>query len=156
MKNQKYSPLETRFWAKVDTSGDCWIWTASKDRKGYGQMLVNCKPHRAHRLSWILHNGEIPEGGHCLHHCDNPACVNPEHLYIGSHSDNMQDMVRRGRRSHTKQKGSSHTRAILTEEQVRDIKMRLSNETVRGIADSLGLKKHVISDISAGRTWKQI
>lgn len=87
-----------RFWSKVDKSGDCWEWTACRTRAGYGQFKSDGRLHRAHRLAWALTNGPIPEGKHVLHRCDNPGCVNPDHLFLGSHQDNMDDMSNKGRR----------------------------------------------------------
>lgn len=84
------------FWAKVIKTDSCWGWTASGQR--YGKLRVSGVYVNAHRFSWELHNGPIPEGMFVLHHCDNPPCTNPEHLYLGTNSDNMVDMVRRGRR----------------------------------------------------------
>lgn len=94
--------MTERFWAKVDTSGDCWEWTAGVDTMGYGALRVpgprtSNKKIRASRYSWMLHNGTIPSGKHVLHTCDNRRCVNPKHLWLGSHSDNMKDMAAKGR-----------------------------------------------------------
>lgn len=89
--------VEERFWPKVDKSGDCWTWTASLSRSGYGGFGFRGKVWKAHRVSYVLAYGEIPDGAHILHSCDNPPCVNPAHLRAGTRSDNMQDKVRRGR-----------------------------------------------------------
>ena len=78
------------------TETGCWIWTGA-ELKGYGRMVVNGKYLRAHRISWELYRGPIPDGLLVLHHCDVPACVNPDHLYLGSDLDNMRDRLRRGR-----------------------------------------------------------
>jgi len=84
------------YWAKVDKSSDCWLWTASLVC-GYGSFRFNGRTHRAHRLSWILQHGAIPSGKHVLHKCDTPACVNPSHLFLGGQLENMRDMVAKGR-----------------------------------------------------------
>jgi HNH endonuclease len=86
-----------RFWEKVDRSGDCWVWTAGTAHFGYGQFHLDGKPEKAHRISWILTYGPIPEGLLVCHHCDNPPCVNPRHLFVGSHRDNALDKVAKGR-----------------------------------------------------------
>lgn len=86
-----------RFWNKVDRSGDCWTWQGSRDRKGYGRVSVNQRPVLAHRFSWTLSHGPIPDGLCVLHKCDNPPCVNPEHLFLGTIADNNRDMVAKGR-----------------------------------------------------------
>lgn len=81
----------SRFWGKVDKSGDCWKWKASTDRIGYGQMTINSAVVKAHVLSYLVHRGDIPLGADVLHTCDNMQCSNPEHLFLGTHSDNMKD-----------------------------------------------------------------
>lgn len=86
-----------RFWANVVKRDGCWSWTARKARFGYGAMEVDCKPARAHRLSWEIHHGPIPAGLWVLHKCDNPECANPDHLYLGTTKDNFRDMIERGR-----------------------------------------------------------
>lgn len=90
--------LEERFWEKVDKTGDCWEWTGFKNRQGYGQFQVSTKNGQpAHRVSFELANGKIPDGMHVCHKCDNPPCVRPDHLFLGTPSDNMKDMVKKGR-----------------------------------------------------------
>jgi hypothetical protein len=89
--------VEDRFWANVDKSGDCWEWQASVNLDGYGRFCLKGKRIRAHRLSWVLANGEIPEGMCVLHKCDNPPCVSPDHLFLGTRADNVRDMVQKGR-----------------------------------------------------------
>jgi hypothetical protein len=89
--------LEERFWEKVQTGAGCWEWLAVRDRRGYGQLGVNGKTRKAHRLSWEINNGPIPDGLFVCHHCDNPGCVRPSHLFLGTHQDNMRDMIEKGR-----------------------------------------------------------
>lgn len=93
------SIVEERFWAKVVKTEGCWKWTAKRDRNGYGRFSPNGQYSQtvAHRFSWELHNGPIPEGMLVCHHCDNPECTNPSHLFLGTPQDNMDDKVRKGR-----------------------------------------------------------
>jgi hypothetical protein len=103
-RNRKYviRPLEERFWEKVAKGDGCWLWTASLGSTGYGQICVRdekgqYRQTKAHRVSWILTNGPIPGGLQVLHKCDNPPCVNPDHLFLGTAIDNMRDMAAKGR-----------------------------------------------------------
>jgi hypothetical protein len=90
--------LAERFWEKVDRSGECWTWTASKIGRGYGQIgITRSRSDRAHRVSWRLAHGEIPNGLCVLHRCDNPSCVNPAHLFLGTKGDNAADRQKKGR-----------------------------------------------------------
>ncbi len=91
-----------RFFHKVDKASDCWGWLAGKDKDGYGKIKVSGKTVQAHRLSWNIHNGSVPEGVHVLHHCDNPSCVNPDHLFLGTHLDNMHDRDAKGRNGYSR------------------------------------------------------
>jgi hypothetical protein len=88
-----------RFWALVEkTDSGCWVWRTAARHGGYGQFQVGRRPYRAHRISWEMANGPIPDGLVIRHDCDNPPCVNPDHLRPGTHADNMADQLARGRR----------------------------------------------------------
>lgn len=86
-----------RFEQHVDKSGECWIWTGPISPSGYGRASRGTKKLRAHRAAYELYVGPITDGLHVLHKCDNPACVNPAHLFLGTHLDNMRDMEAKGR-----------------------------------------------------------
>lgn len=88
---------EARFWAKVDKSGDCWIWTAAKTGRGYGNFALHGGNIAAHRYSWEITNGPIPDGRGVLHECDTLACVRPDHLFLGTQRQNVADMIGKGR-----------------------------------------------------------
>ena len=143
---------QKRFWAKVNRGrpDDCWLWTAARGGNGYGLFRIGRIVQPAHRFSWEIHNGPIPEGLFVLHRCDNPLCVNPAHLFLGTQADNMADRNAKGRTS----RGEAHGEAKLTEAQVREI--RASRESQRAIAKRLGVAQTTISDIRKGKTWKLI
>jgi HNH endonuclease len=97
-------PLEDRFWSKVDKSAGpngCWLWTGSKTELGYGWIRRDGIAVKSSRVAWELANGKrIPEGMQACHRCDNPPCVNPEHIFVGSNEDNVADRIRKGRTAH--------------------------------------------------------
>jgi len=119
-KTYKKRSIEERFWEKVNVKGDdeCWEWQACKLPKGYGQFEINYKVKQSHRVSWELHFGEIPNGLHVLHHCDNPSCVNPKHLFLGTNQDNRDDMVKKNRQA----KGEQLPHTILSKDEVLKIR----------------------------------
>jgi hypothetical protein len=98
----------------------CWEWTGRRDSDGYGTFSVKCYPTRAHRFAWTQANGAIPDGLHVLHHCDNPPCVNPAHLFVGTNRDNHEDKMAKGRNRANPDPWASQRR--LTAEQVEEIR----------------------------------
>lgn len=126
MSNQYTTPnLAIRFWSKVSISADdnkCWEWQGWKDKNGYGAFKYKNKAWTAHRIAWMLPNYIIPKRMEVCHSCDNPSCVNPKHLFIGTHQDNMDDRERKGRNKPPK--GEAHGCHKLTKEQVEYIRQR--------------------------------
>ena len=154
-------PLEERFWAKVQVRGpdDCWPWIGSREAAGYGVLYRRSTPRRrvykAHRLSWEIHNGSIPSSLFVCHHCDNPPCVNPVHLFLGTALDNAKDMLAKGRCRVSK--GSSNGRAKLSEVNVRKIrKLLVAGRSQVSIAAKFGVCQVTISGIKIGRLWSHI
>ena len=144
------------FWDRVNIAAenDCWEWTACK-WNGYGNLRVNGKKQSAHRTSWRIENGAIPDGLCVLHHCDNRACVNPNHLFLGSRADNVADMDKKGRRGTANHKGEANPSSILTEEQVLCIMEELNggNKTQTQIARDYGVSRGAIYAIAYKKSW---
>ena len=138
-----------RFWEKVDKSGDCWEWIGAIDPCGYGRINVNGINRQAHRIAIILDGIDIPSGMEVCHSCDNPACVNPDHLWIGNHADNMNDMTKKGRAAPCR--GESNGRAKLSIKDVCDI--RASNETHTAQAAKYNVAISTVSRIRSRRLW---
>lgn len=86
-----------RFWSKVNKTDGCWLWIASRHKKGYGQFKLDGKMRKAHRVAWELTYGPIPPDKNVCHTCDNPPCVRPDHLFLGTNGDNVRDAVKKGR-----------------------------------------------------------
>ena len=92
---------EERFWSRVDKSGECWTWTGARTSYGYGKVSVGGRLEGAHRVAWAMAYGPVPDGLHVCHRCDNPPCVRPDHLFLGTQVDNMADAREKGRLSPT-------------------------------------------------------
>ena len=138
------------FWAKVkrEPGKGCWNWTGYKLR-GYGRLSTNGNGISliATRVSWILANGPIPPGNYVLHECDNPPCVRPSHLFLGTQKDNIQDMIRK--------RGPSH--AKLTQREVLGTILQLAMGTPpKQIAKQFGVTRETIYRIKNGHTWKHL
>ena len=143
------------FWTRVHKSSTCWLWTgARKSQMGYGAIWCRPRLLSAHRLSWYIKHGPIPRGMMVLHRCDNPLCIRPSHLYLGTHTENMADMSKRGRTDRTGRPGMKNGRAKLTDEQVQEI--RTSNEPRSTLVKKFGITKCVVSQIILRKTWRHI
>lgn len=151
------SEIKEDFFTNVQlgTKNECWIWLAGKTGLGYGQYILNGKVLYAHRVSWMLKNGDIPKGLHVLHRCDNPKCVNPNHLYVGTHQQNMNDKKMRGRNPGLK--GELSPKAKLTWEQVREMRILYSKGNIshRELAKKFGISNRMVSAIIRKDCWKE-
>lgn len=144
-----------RFIAKIQINPEteCWEWTAGLTTDGYGKFNVGGQTMRAHRFSWFLYRGDIPDNLIIRHKCDNPKCVNPTHMELGTISDNVQDRVSRGRGANGERNGSSK----LTENDIHAIRnMFLDGYNNSQIAKHFGVDGSAISQIRRGLKWKFI
>jgi DNA-binding transcriptional regulator YiaG len=151
--------LAVRFWRKVDTQSGpngCWLWTGGTHKRGYGTLAdQGGKTIAAHRYSYEMHNGAIPDGLWVRHKCDNPNCVNPEHLTLGTPTDNVRDMWERGRAKPKGPKGERSSKSKLTPEQVRAVRADATKNNHEW-ARELGVTPNSIRAIRTGQTWTHI
>ena len=147
--------INRRFWKWVDKTAPngCWLWTRGTTAAGYGVLTINYKITYAHRLSWEIANGPIPDKAHILHHCDIPNCVNPTHLFLGDQAANVGDATTKGRMS----KGENHHAAKLDNEKVHQVRklLRLGVPATK-VAKRFCVSRGAIMDIKHNRTWKHI
>lgn len=153
---RKRTDLRDRFATKYVVGQDgCWEWTAALDHWGYGHIHTgseidgNRRMEKAHRVSWKLHRGPVAEDLCVLHHCDNPRCVNPDHLFLGTHADNTEDKKKKGREA----RGERHGRAKLSDEQVREIRALEGVKSRREIAEIYGISSSTVTHILLGIIW---
>lgn len=104
--------METRLWAKAEAVGECLEWTGARNSAGYGHLKDGKTSFSAHRVAWVATNGEIPPGAFVCHHCDNPSCIRPDHLFVGTHADNQRDKAHKGRSA--KNRGGADAKAART------------------------------------------
>lgn len=140
-----------RFWGRVIIfdGNHCWEWNGAKSN-GYGSFRINGKSHYAHRVSWLINNGRIPEGFFVCHKCDNRSCVNPKHLFLGTAKDNVSDCVNKDRHA----RGERNGHAKLTAYLVQKIRQAcLSGYSQREIARRLSLSNGTVSMAASGKRW---
>lgn len=160
----KLRPAEERFWEKVNKESghwwngiQCWDWTAARLPRGYGLFTPHKEQFYAHRYAYELLRGLIPDGLHCLHHCDRPCCVNPAHHFLGTRSDNMRDMVAKGRAAREAPRGEASAHAKLTEDKVRAIREAVAcGESRSAVGRRFGISKPTVQGIVARRSWKHV
>lgn len=159
--------IEERFWPKVEKSDECWNWIGALNRNGYGLFSVNRRSRLAHRVAWEIANGAAPGKLHVCHHCDNPKCVNPSHLFLGTAADNAHDRDKKGRvaagdRHYSRRfpgirAGDRCPVAKLSSDDVRSIRRRVTNgEKQATIAREFGVSQSAISNIVRRRDWKTV
>lgn len=189
----KKQPVEQRFWKKVNKNGPtisyvgtpCWVWTGAKDDYGYGTFFYLAKTEKAHRASYMMHCGEIPNELWVLHKCDNPPCVNPNHLWLGTRIDNVQDMEKKGRADHpggdrhgfrtkpesrptgerngaytkpeSRRTGIKNGRARLTDNQVIELReLRKQGATYKQLMERFNIGQTTVSHIVNYDNWKHL
>lgn len=149
-----------RFWSKVTKTDGCWEWTGSRHTQGYGQFRFGGKSSKAHRVSWFLATGEMPPASvKVCHRCDNPPCVRPDHLFLGSQRENMADCSAKGRMGDHigRAAGERNGMAVLSPVVVMAARlMRQGGTRPSVIADRLGISRNNVSKITLGRTWKHL
>ncbi len=147
--------LEQRFWSKVQRSEGCWTWTGAKLRHGYGVIRIDGKTRKAHRVAYELTCGPIPNDLFVCHRCDNPSCVRPDHLFLGTAADNSQDMARKQRNFIVDHRGEKHPRAILTMNDVITIRqLHAEGASYRTLGKRYGVDRTTIRLAVKHRTWK--
>jgi len=151
MRIYKCVPIAVRFWSKVHKQpGGCWLWVGATNSDGYGKLWNGHKTTDAHRVSWEISNGPVPAGMCVLHKCDNPPCIRPSHLFLGSNQENSLDMKRKGRSA----SGARNSHCILTPDDVRFI--RTSPLKATPLRKMFGVSDGAIRSIREGRSWKHL
>lgn len=166
MAGKKNITSEERFWSKVDKAGKapehrpemgkCWVWLGFRDPDGYGHLKWGGRSPGAHRISWWLHNGPIPdETPHVLHHCDNPSCVRPSHLWLGTDADNVRDRQSKGRGRGAS--GERNRNASLRESDVIEIRRQVeAGEKQVSMARRYRVSQVAIHLICRRKTWRHV
>ena len=156
-RSPKGTPWEERFWSKVDRRGqdECWEWTACCNHLGYGTLKIDGEAVLVHRLAYKPHYGDIPDGLCICHHCDNPPCVNPGHLFLGTYADNNNDAAIKGRT--TIAPGEQNRNAKFTKTDIRAIRKLYANgQRAASLARQYSMSPTNIRDIVTRRTWRHV
>jgi hypothetical protein len=157
--NRTIESITDRFWRRVDKSGDCWEWLGYR-HSGFWHGQIMSASRRivwVHRLSWEIHNGPVPSGKCVLHTCDNPGCVNPYHLFLGTQRDNMKDMWRKGRGVLPKTQGQYNSQAKLTDGDIRVIRDLVSQGMTRtDVANFFNVSNSTVGRIVSRKLWAHV
>lgn len=158
MDIEQDSTIIYRFWNKTVVSqgvGGCWEWIGGKNEKGYGRISVlengSCKMKKAHRVSYIIKHGPIPKDGPqiIMHTCDNPGCVNHNHLRLGTHADNMRDMV-------SKKRQRTGNRKLTKNEAIEHYNVLMSGKNLTVYAREIGVSRGMLRKLKSGETWAHV
>lgn len=146
-----------RILSRLQRSNGCLEWTGSKAKDGYGHTRFKGRLYSTHRLMWQWMFGPIPEGLHCLHRCDNPACADPDHLFLGTDADNARDRNEKGRTSRvSRNRGEEHPCAKLSDQQVRSIRRGKRGVSQRETAREFQISQSLVSLIRLGKAWAHV
>lgn len=184
MRRSSGELLAARFWSKVRITDGCWEWTATRNAHGYGTITVGGTKRLAHRIAWEITFGPLMDQRHVLHHCDNPPCVRPDHLFRGTQADNLRDMFGKGRgrpagfsserqpdqtrrargddhwmHKHPERvaRGSAHGKSKLTEDQVREIRnLSKGGWTLARLSAEYGVRMSTLSMVIRRETWAHV
>lgn len=153
-QNDKRTDVQRFFSALAFDTSDCWYWRGSHTNLGYG-MFNGFGELRAHRAAWVMMNGPIPKGMHVLHKCDVRCCVNPDHLFLGTHTDNMRDMVAKGRHKAPGLCGDANPRSKLRSDQIDEIRQKYAsgNVTQAKLAKEYGVAQMTINRVVNFKAW---
>ena len=157
--NKTKIPWCDRFWAKVESTNNCWLWKAGCFTNGYGQFRIGNKKLKAHRVMFLLLKGNIPHGMIVRHTCDNPKCVNPNHLLLGTYKDNAYDRDSKnrgikGRKIHKDQAGEKNPAAKLNVEKVSKIRFMWPDHSYRKLSKLFKISASQVANIVKGRSWQ--
>ena len=155
---KNHAPLEERFWRNVEKTDGCWFWKGTKESNAYGIIQTGGKGAKsvtAHRLSYMMHHGEIPDGYVIMHSCDNPSCVNPDHLSVGTYQENAMDAISKGRHARVAPVGAGNGKAVLNDDKVRYIRASSGVSHVN-LAKELGVSISCVRGVRSGRTWRHV
>lgn len=157
-KQKVYSSLEDALFSNVEKGNvdDCWVWQGTQRGNGYGCVKYKGKILEAHRLSYEIHNGSIPDGLLVCHKCDNRPCVNPNHLFLGDHDDNHKDAKSKDRHTRGERQGRNKLRDADVIEIRRAYRTRVRGETIPMLAAQYGVCKRTIVSVARGKAWKHI
>lgn len=150
-------PLEERYWSKVEKTSTCWLWTSSVNTEGYGTFMLDGRAQKAHRVGWALANGRPAPRDKCvLHRCDQPLCVRPGHLFLGTKTDNYNDMMSKGRGVVLHGELNGLSKLTATKVRVMRFLRQETTLTLDVIGMLFGVTRSTAQKAATGRSWKSL